>query len=108
MSNHFIDWLVTNPEGTLAVAHLLDEIVMAFIHSKAWGNYPTKDVSKTLHDLLTRLHLEYAIQAICLYPKRHIYDLKKIPGTAPRLVKYLRGLTYEDQLEVLNPQDLRS
>ncbi len=59
----------------------------------------TKETFVPLYSTLVRPHLECVIQANCPYLKKDINHLERIQKG--RWVKGLRGLTYEERLEVL-------
>ncbi len=66
----------------------------------------TKEIFVSLYSALVRPHLEYAVQANCLYFKKDICHLERIQWAATRCVKCLRGLTYEERLKTLKLQPL--
>ncbi len=66
----------------------------------------TKEIFVPLYSALVRPHLEYAMQANCLYLKKDINHLERIQRAATRWVKGLRGLTYEERLQALKLQAL--
>ncbi len=66
----------------------------------------TKEIFLPLYRPLVRPHLQYAIQANCLYLKKDIYYLERIQRAAMRWVKSLRDLSYEERLRELKLQSL--
>ncbi len=83
----------THSAYILAVANKA-RVVLLFIRRSF--SCLTKDIFVPLYNSLVRPHLKYAIQANFPHLKRDINHLERIPSATTRLVKGLRGQTYEE------------
>ncbi len=62
----------------------------------------TPEIFRPLYLALVRHILEYGLQASPLYLRRDIYLMERLQRLGTRMVKSLRGLSYEDRLRRLN------
>lgn len=79
---------------------VLGQLTKAF---KCW----TEDTFKILYVAFVRPHLEYAIAAWCPHLKKDIMVLENVQRNATKLVKSLRGMSYEDRLAKLGLTTLK-
>ncbi len=60
--------------------------------------YKSSNTILTLYKSLVRPHLEYCVQAWCPHLRKDIDLLEKVQRRATRLIKELRGTSYEERL----------